>query len=740
MAALRDYQEEVVKLAREQNVIMVGSTGIGKTFVSIMLLREQDYSTKRAFVLAPTRQLVHQIHSKILKLTTLKVEAYCGRELEVWDQMKWEHEILLNSVFVCTPEILRNLVTKGYITMARINLLIFDECHHVSKRHPYNQIMKLYNVLDKNMPRIFGTTACPTKDCGRNMHATVKQIKMKAKDLALYAACAPVIHETYEPNIDSHPTTAIRQVTQLLDEINLVEVYNALMAQGKYRHNFTAEKRGKRMTKLLDDCKTIYLSLGAWCMYRFIELEVEKQARSSSLRWTTVGSMVGLDSRAVDVLLRCADKRLQTQMACTPKVEKIVAILHDKFFGGRVPLVDVNDTRVSFDDDEYDEAAVGDDTIYIGTEGNSDSDNDNTSEGSELGESDDDIEFEPLPSLDEQAPTNYLLDKQLKCVIFVNRRAECRVLTDYLNARFVTKKPRADGDDESDEEESKQELFGCMLGQASAGDAAAYDTQDMHSLLNAFESGVVRVMVSTSVSCEGVDFPLCSMVVCADLISCPRKFIQVRGRARHSDGVCFYLTDIASTEHAQQLDVLARQAKEIGQLKFGGDKPVTLSQEPRSIAANFHRDDYTVTGVENGEWTDSSSCSLRVARTGAVLDLDSSISCLNMFIQSLPGYERLNLKPVYTFTEGSEDKKPVFKAILTLPSVLGMQPIETGYLKSKGASKALAAFHACESLFRQGKLDENFNSVYRRKKLRDVALANEIQAIHDRRNAKRLKT
>jgi ERCC4-related helicase len=83
MASLRDYQEEVVKLARAENVVMVGNTGIGKTFVSIMLLREQDYSRKRAFVLAPTRQLVCQIQSKITQLTTLKVDAYCGSELQM---------------------------------------------------------------------------------------------------------------------------------------------------------------------------------------------------------------------------------------------------------------------------------------------------------------------------------------------------------------------------------------------------------------------------------------------------------------------------------------------------------------------------------------------------------------------------------------------------------------------------------------------------------------------------------
>ncbi|RHY27444.1 hypothetical protein DYB32_006772 [Aphanomyces invadans] len=745
MAALRDYQEEVVKMARVQNVIMVGNTGIGKTFVSIMLLREQDYSMKRAFVLAPTRQLVYQIHSKIVKLTSLKVDAYCGRELDVWDQMKWEHEILLNSVFVCTPEILRNLITKGYITMDRINLLIFDECHHVGKRHPYNQIMKLYNPADPRMPRIFGTTACPTKNCSVNMHATVKKVTLHIDELAKYAACAPVIHETYDPNVDCHPSTVVDIVTRLLSQLGVIEVFSALLSQGKYRHTSTAEKRGKRLTKLLDDCKTIYQNLGPWCMYRFIELEIDKQARSSSVRYTSVDSVVGLDPRAVDVLLRCADLRLQTQMACTPKVDKIVSILHEKLFGGRIPMV-TPDTSAALSiglvegvvNTPSDDAAVLEDVVYVdaadGSDDDLNSDDDVNSEAVDVN----DMQFEPLAPLDclQQSDASAKLEKQLKCVIFVNRRSECRALTDFLNAKFVAPKRATryrdieeENDDMGDGADDESALFGCMLGQASASDAASFDIPDMHATLRAFESGMVRVLVSTSVSCEGVDFPLCSMVICGDPLTCPRKFIQVRGRARHTDGVCFYLTDVSSVEDGKMFGILSRQAEEISSLKFQCDKAVTHSMEPRSVVASKSRSDYTIVG---NSYT-------QVNKTGAVLDLDSSIPVLNMFCQSLPQYEALNLKPEFEFTEARMNNAPMFKVKLTLPDSVGIAPIETGYLRSKAASKALAAFRACEVLYQQGRLDENLNSVYRRKKLRDVVLANEIQSLHDRQVAKALR-
>ena len=41
-------------------------------------------------------------------------------------------------------QVFQDVLDYGFFTMARVNLLILDECHHAIKNHPYKQIMKRY--------------------------------------------------------------------------------------------------------------------------------------------------------------------------------------------------------------------------------------------------------------------------------------------------------------------------------------------------------------------------------------------------------------------------------------------------------------------------------------------------------------------------------------------------------------------------------------------------------------------
>ena len=56
-----------------------------------------------------------------------------------------------NDIFVLTPQILVDALTanEAQIEMSTFSLLIFDECHHADKGHPYNKVMALY--LDKKL-------------------------------------------------------------------------------------------------------------------------------------------------------------------------------------------------------------------------------------------------------------------------------------------------------------------------------------------------------------------------------------------------------------------------------------------------------------------------------------------------------------------------------------------------------------------------------------------------------------
>jgi endoribonuclease Dicer len=83
-----------------------------------------------------------------------------------WNRDVCEKFFAGNMVIVCTAEILRGWLHHGFISLDRINLLVFDEAHHAKKDHPYARIILDFYVKNKEnvstaLPKIFGMTASP---------------------------------------------------------------------------------------------------------------------------------------------------------------------------------------------------------------------------------------------------------------------------------------------------------------------------------------------------------------------------------------------------------------------------------------------------------------------------------------------------------------------------------------------------------------------------------------------------
>lgn len=54
-------------------------------------------------------------------------------------------------IIVLTPQILLNGLRKGSINIQDFCFIIFDECHHAKKDHPYQQIMTEFYYLTRYM-------------------------------------------------------------------------------------------------------------------------------------------------------------------------------------------------------------------------------------------------------------------------------------------------------------------------------------------------------------------------------------------------------------------------------------------------------------------------------------------------------------------------------------------------------------------------------------------------------------
>ncbi|KAI9010410.1 hypothetical protein CLU79DRAFT_773664 [Phycomyces nitens] len=174
MMCPREYQFELYQRALEDNVIAVLDTGSGKTLISVMLIKEiaarerearmTRRSTKLAFFLVDRVPLVFQQSEVIKANCDVVLEQMCGEmNVDNWSEKKWKTIYEESDVCVMTAQIFLDTLRHGFITMNSVNLIVFDECHHATKKHPYNLIMREFydRCRADERPKIFGMTASP---------------------------------------------------------------------------------------------------------------------------------------------------------------------------------------------------------------------------------------------------------------------------------------------------------------------------------------------------------------------------------------------------------------------------------------------------------------------------------------------------------------------------------------------------------------------------------------------------
>lgn len=89
------------------------------------------------------------------------------------DEHLWKQVLSTHRIIVSTPQVLLDALRHGYVNMGRdIGLLVFDEAHHATDKHPYNMIMREFydfcspratsNSTSENVrPFVLGLTASP---------------------------------------------------------------------------------------------------------------------------------------------------------------------------------------------------------------------------------------------------------------------------------------------------------------------------------------------------------------------------------------------------------------------------------------------------------------------------------------------------------------------------------------------------------------------------------------------------
>ena len=239
----RKYQLELAEPGlKGHNYICIAPTGSGKTLVAALVIANHLQNNKHkenchVLFVVNTKPLAEQQTKKIKDyISNVKVDAYIGDSPnQVADSLK-QH----NNISVCTAGKVLNELRQEKVKFSQFSLMVFDECHHVRKSHPYAELMKMY--LECKMEgeccllQIMGMTASPgagdnssldeakTIDHLENLMALldatggIKTIQENVEELKEYSKSCSLTHKLLRPR---NPDTDlfIHDVVQVMKNI-----------------------------------------------------------------------------------------------------------------------------------------------------------------------------------------------------------------------------------------------------------------------------------------------------------------------------------------------------------------------------------------------------------------------------------------------------------------------------------------------------------------------------------------
>jgi len=160
----RKYQEDIFKICKEKDCLVVLPTGTGKTLIALMLAIERfkKFPLEKILILAPTKPLIEQhfeYFKKNLPEGWADMQLFTGKtpadkRTEIWQTAE---------MIFSTPQCIANDIDKMLYKLDEVSLLVVDECHRCLKNYAYNKIAQKYKMQAMNK-RILAITASPGGD------------------------------------------------------------------------------------------------------------------------------------------------------------------------------------------------------------------------------------------------------------------------------------------------------------------------------------------------------------------------------------------------------------------------------------------------------------------------------------------------------------------------------------------------------------------------------------------------
>ncbi|KAI3454024.1 hypothetical protein Pfo_010687 [Paulownia fortunei] len=511
----RDYQLKVYEAAMMRNTIAVLETGVGKTMIAVMMIKEIGKSLKNnggnklIVFLAPTVHLVHQAfpmcatyliiigcawqqYKEIKSQTELAVEEYYGaRGVDEWNDKTWEKEINEHDVLVMTPQILLDALRKAYLSFEVFCFIVLDECHRATGNHPYARIMKEFYHKSTRRPKIFGMTASPTIRKG------VSSIKDSEEQIG-----------ELESLLDS-------QVYILEDKIELEEYIPS----------------AKPICRFYEPMQSPNLELKAklessWSKFDAVLLGFQQslpnQYKDTGDRFKSLRDRLANDHKRIlfcleNLGLVCAFEAVKVCIENAPKVQEECEVhkesvaQYENFLQEVLSIIEGSQEHKKL----LNVVNGGSDALATGQI---------SSKLHEL--------LEIFRSFGK--------DKEVLCIIFVERIIAAKVIervmkkiTDlsHFNVSYLT---------------------------GSNSSVGGLSPKAQTEILESFRGGKVNLLFSTDVVEEGIHVAKCSSVIRFDLPKTVRSYVQSRGRARQKDSQYIIMLERGNTKQIDHVSYITR--------------------------------------------------------------------------------------------------------------------------------------------------------------------------------------
>ncbi|XP_034479318.1 endoribonuclease Dicer [Drosophila innubila] len=670
----RGYQLRLVDYITKNNGIIYLPTGSGKTYVAILALKRFSKNFgksiedggQRALFVCNTVELARQQAVCVKNFTNFKVGFYVGEQgTDNWNRSKWSEEIENNQVLVGTAQVILDLFLQKHMEFKSVSIAVLDECHHGTGKHPYHELMRLFQLVPPNtpLPRVVGLTGVLIKG------NEIKHVANKLRELE---------------------TTYRGLIITVSDE---KEMENVMLYSTKPRERLILYRSVTQTFKVIEDIRgqiAQYLKslelidIGQQPIRLSRGLNVVRDSNKKSTIKTMLNDFLfqidnyGIYAGSIAIISVLVEFEIKRRQAETLVLRNLYRTAISLCESVRHSLV--SKLRDMLDDDEMSDDQINSESIIMNFS---------------------------TPRV--QTFLQYLKDtfankdpKEISCLVFVERRYTCKHLYGVL-LNFI---------------ESTPELRNVLVPQFMVGRNGIF--QDFESQLEKrwqksaiqqFRDGESNLIVCSSVLEEGIDVQACNHVIILDPIKTFNMYVQTKGRARCRDAsFVLFSSDLESSKITEQIKQYRLAHEEIRNYL---ESRVLERAEPQMNEINEHFQDDIQPYVNSN---------------GAVLLASSALTILHRYCQQMPSDAFGIVLPWFKLLDADERKKYTSawakKTMVSITLPLNSALRETIISDPMGcarSAKVSAAFKTCIKLHALGELNERFLPTTVNERVADIA-------------------